>query len=74
MERNQRLQDVVLGYLQAVDAGQATDQQDLLARHPDLAADFELFSPVQNPIPARVINSFFESISLGFFKSGADDW
>src|SRR5262249_28448845 len=41
--REQRLQDILLGYMQAVDAGQMPDRQDLLRQHPDLAADLQAF-------------------------------
>jgi uncharacterized protein (TIGR03067 family) len=48
--RDERLQEVVLAYLQAVDAGQAPDQQELLTRHPDLAADLRAFFSGQQKI------------------------
>jgi len=54
LERDQRLQDVVLAYLQAIDAGQKPEQQDLLARHPDLAADLRAFFSGQHKIQAGI--------------------
>src|SRR5437899_806365 len=41
--RGQHLQEVLLPYLQAVDAGQQPDRGELSRRHPDLAADLEAF-------------------------------
>jgi tetratricopeptide (TPR) repeat protein/predicted Ser/Thr protein kinase len=52
LESDQRLQDVVLAYLKAVDAGQKPDQEQLLAQHPDLAADLKAFFSGQNKIIA----------------------
>src|SRR5450755_79418 len=42
-EREQRLQDVLAGYMQAVEAGRTPDRQEMLARHPDLAGELASF-------------------------------
>src|SRR5262245_26276610 len=41
--REQRLQDVLLVYLQEIDAGDTPDRQELLRRHPDLASELAAF-------------------------------
>jgi eukaryotic-like serine/threonine-protein kinase len=41
--RDQRVDAIIAAYLEAVDAGRTPDRQELLARHPDLAADLEVF-------------------------------
>ena len=42
-EHEQRLDDAIAHYLEAVHAGQTPDRVDLLARHPDLADDLRSF-------------------------------
>jgi WD40 repeat protein/tRNA A-37 threonylcarbamoyl transferase component Bud32 len=41
--REQRLHEILHSYLQAVDAGKAPDQQEILKAHPELAQDLEAF-------------------------------
>jgi serine/threonine protein kinase len=41
--RDQRLQEVLLLYMQAVDAGQLPNREELLRRHPDLADELKAF-------------------------------
>jgi hypothetical protein len=43
ISRDERLQAALLDYLKAVDAGQKPDQDELLARHPDLAEELKAF-------------------------------
>jgi tRNA A-37 threonylcarbamoyl transferase component Bud32 len=53
--RDERLQEVVLAYLKDVDAGQAPDQDELLARYPELAADLKAFFSGQQKIQAEIL-------------------
>src|SRR4051812_38703584 len=42
-ERKPELEDVVLSYLQAVDARRAPDSAEVIARHPHLAAELQAY-------------------------------
>jgi serine/threonine protein kinase len=42
-ERDERLAEILLGYVEAVEAGQAPDRRDLLARHPEFADELREF-------------------------------
>src|ERR1700730_10146465 len=41
--RDQRVNEIIAAYLEAADAGQAPDRLEILARHPDLAAEMSAF-------------------------------
>src|SRR5262245_62025000 len=47
-ERRRRFESVLGAYFESLDAGQALDRQELLARHPDLAADLAEFFAEQD--------------------------
>jgi tRNA A-37 threonylcarbamoyl transferase component Bud32 len=49
-ERERRLEEVVLTYLKAVDAGQWPDPRDVIARHPDLADELRAFFTEQEHV------------------------
>src|SRR5262249_43073669 len=48
--REQRLQEILHAYLQAVDAGQVPDQEAILRQHPDLADELRAFFADQNKL------------------------
>jgi eukaryotic-like serine/threonine-protein kinase len=64
-EREKRLNEVLAAYLEAVEAGQRPDQQEWLARHPDLATELtdffanqermaDLAAPLRAAAPAEI--------------------
>jgi WD40 repeat protein/tRNA A-37 threonylcarbamoyl transferase component Bud32 len=55
LARDERLQEVVLAYLKAVDAGQTPDQEELLARHPELVTDLKAFFSGHQKIRAAIV-------------------
>ena len=63
-EREQRLECILADYLHAVEAGTPPDRAEMLARHPDLAADLASFfqnrdamermaRPIKQQLPGR---------------------
>ena len=42
-EREERLQEIIAGYLEAEESGRPPDRGELLARHPEWQAELELF-------------------------------
>jgi WD40 repeat protein/serine/threonine protein kinase len=41
--RDQRVNEIIAAYLEAVDAGQSPDRQEILTRHPEMAAELSAF-------------------------------
>ena len=67
----QKLDLVLHGYLQAIDAGQSPDQEELLLQHPDLASELREFFADQEKM-----KRFAQSVNkarLGEATIGADD-
>jgi serine/threonine-protein kinase len=65
VDREQRLDDLLVEYLEAAEAGTAPDREELLRRHPDLADELAAFfadqdqfdslvAPLRTPEPASV--------------------
>ncbi len=52
-ERDERFQDVLASYLQAVEAGQQPDRDDWLAKHPDMAKELRSFFANQDDFARR---------------------
>ena len=48
MNENGLLTEVITAYLQAIDAGQTPNQDEILARHPELTVDLRQFFATQN--------------------------
>ena len=53
-EREERLHEAVLAYLQAVDAGRPPAPSEFLARYPDLADELSAFFDDQEEVPRRL--------------------
>src|SRR5437764_14129232 len=53
-EREQRLDEILTAYLKAIDAGQIPDRQELVSRHPDLAAELMEFFLEQDQLDSWV--------------------
>jgi serine/threonine-protein kinase len=75
-EHEERLEEVLAAYLEAVDAGQRPDQPEWLARYPDLAADLakffanqeqvaQLAAPLRAMAPPELPASAAEAATIG---------
>jgi WD40 repeat protein len=62
-EQEERLDEVIAGYVRAVEAGQTPDQGELLARHPDLAAELAVYFADRDRMErwARPLRALFPS-------------
>ena len=68
LSRDKQLESILHGYLQAVDAGQNPDRDDLLRRHPELADDLREFFADQAKMD-RVLEQAMSLISRGLEPS-----
>jgi hypothetical protein len=73
-EREQRFNDVVAAYLEAVEAGQPEDREELLARYPDLASEFARFFADQDRLAflANPLRSLVEGRPAGVPPASAE--
>jgi hypothetical protein len=83
--REDRVNEIIAAYLKAVQAGQAPDRREILAQHPDLAAELNSFFADQDQFHAvagpleNVIVASSSSVpaglapTLGMAETSADD-
>src|SRR5438874_4558915 len=64
--REQRLHEILHSFLQAVDAGQAPNQQEFVRQHPEFAAELEAFFDDQEKL-----DQFAQSMRLETSPAGA---
>jgi hypothetical protein len=55
IDRDEQLQDVVAGYLERLEAGQAEDRSALLARHPEFAVELAEFFGMRDRVDGVVV-------------------
>jgi serine/threonine protein kinase/Tfp pilus assembly protein PilF len=67
-DRNQRLEEAVVGYFEAVESGQAPDRSQLLARYPDLAPELADFFANQDKV-----NSWTAPLREGVLAGSTED-
>jgi hypothetical protein len=80
--REDRVNEIIAGYLRAVQAGQAPDRQEILAQHPDLGTELTSFqgqarnSGIHPPIAGglcRPVHGVFRAAVLGpAFDAGCE--
>jgi serine/threonine-protein kinase len=49
-DRERRLQEILVGYFQAIDGGRTVDRQELLNQHPEMASDLQAFFADQDRV------------------------
>jgi serine/threonine protein kinase len=72
--REQLLDEVLVGYLAAVDAGQRPDRRELAARHPELAAELDEYFLEQDKLErwAEPLRSASQAACLDDMATGLD--